>query len=177
MQALREDVTVGELVVEFVVEGGHKVGEDEWLGVFGLEEVGEVGSREGLLLVVEEVRAEGGQVGRVHQSVSVDALALVHPQFYQVVRLLYRVLFRLKHTLEHIRQVTYVEFVMEINSGLSESALDILMQTERRLDERSEQLLHIALELAEMFVQEGAENDEQGLRFGELDSLEPEVTL
>ena len=131
MQTLREHLAVGELIVEFVVETGYKVGEDKRLWVFSLEIVGEVGARESLLLGVEEARAESGQICSIYQSISVNAFTFVHPQLYKVVRLLDGILFGLKHTLEHIGQVTDIEFVMEINSGLSEVALDILMQTER----------------------------------------------
>lgn len=128
-------------------------------------------------MVVEEVSAESGQICRIDQSVSVDALALVHPQLNQIVGLLDSVLLGLKHALEHVRQVTHVEFVVEIDGCFSESALHILMQTQRRLDQWGKQLLHIALKLVEMLVEERAKDNEKRLRFRELDSLQPEVSL
>jgi len=52
----------------------------------------------------------------------------VHPESDKVVRLLDGLWLGVQQTLEHISQVTNVELVVEVGSGLSETSHDILVQ-------------------------------------------------
>jgi len=111
------------------------------------------------------------------QTITVDTLALVSPQLDQVIWLFDGLLARLEHTLEDIGQVTHVEFVMEIDRGLLEGSFDLQVQAESSLDHAWHQLLHRALILGEVLIEEGTEDSEEGLLFWELDGAEEEVAL
>lgn len=120
---------------------------------------------------------ENLQMLGANKTITIDALTLVSPQLNKVVRLLDGFLVRLEHTLHDIGQVTHIEFVVEVNGSLLESALHLSVQLQGSLDHDGNQLLHRRLILAEVLVEEGTEDGKERLRLGELDSAQEEVTL
>ena len=125
---------------------------------------------EGLLADFRSKFAVLAQVFGGDQSITVDALGLVDPQFNQKIGFLDRFNLCNEQSLENVGQVTHVEFVMEVDGSLTESLRDVRMELQGALDDRSNQFLDGALELAEMLVEEGAVDRVQGRRVGELNS-------
>lgn len=110
----------GESIVHLVVEGGDEVGEDKRLRVLLLVELTKLSPGEGLLGEISSESSESFKVLWADQTITVDTLALVSPKLDQVVGLLDGLLTSLQDSLEHVRQMTHVEFVMEVDRGLLE---------------------------------------------------------
>lgn len=133
-------VDLGELVVELFIEALDEVGEDKRLGVFLLEELAQVEFGEGLLDLFGAEKTVLDKVLDGDETITVDALGLVDPQFDQLVGLLDGFLFGNKEALENIGQVTHVEFIMEVDGGLTERRHDISVHCQRALDDLWNQL-------------------------------------
>lgn len=176
-QSAGEGVDVGELVVELVIEGADEVGENERLGVNGLEELGEVEFGEVLLADVGDEASVLSEVFGVDESVSEDTLALVHPKSDDLIGLLDSFLLGNEKTLEDVSQMTNIELVMEVDSGLTESTGDFTVKTDGTLDHGGEQLVDCTLELLEMLVQEARVDLVERGGLGERNSDGGEMTL
>jgi len=111
------------------------------------------------------------------QSISIDSLALVSPKLHKVIRLLDSFMSSLKDTLEHVGEMTHIELIMEVDRSLLERSLDFLVQVEGSLNHHSYQLLHRALILGEVLVEECTENREQRLLLWELNRTQEEMAL
>ena len=127
-----------EAVVELVIKRGNEVCEHQRLRVVLLVELGHVRAREGLLLSLRVERSEGLQMLGADKTITIDSLALVSPKLDQVVRLLDSLLAGLEHTLEHVRQVTHIELVVEVNGRLLEGTLDLRVELKGSLDHNSD---------------------------------------
>jgi hypothetical protein len=88
----------------------------------------------------------------VNETITVDTLGLVDPEFDEHVGLLDGLLFSDKETLEDIGQVTHIELVMEVNSSLTEGTLDVTVKLESSLNNGCNQLLNGSLKFAEVLV-------------------------
>jgi hypothetical protein len=74
----------------------------------------------------DKLSFDGSVCGKMlwrYKSITIDSFSLMYPQLDKIIWLLDDFLFGSEKSLEHIGQVTNVEFVMEVLSGLSELQL------------------------------------------------------
>ena len=91
------------------------------------------------------------------------------PQLYEVIWFFDSILFGSKKTLEHIGQVTDVEFVMEVLGCLSELKLDIAEKLKRALHDRVDELRNGDLEALEVLLKVSEVNCRQRRLLGHAD--------
>lgn len=89
----------------------------------------------------------------IYKSITIDSFSFMDPQFDKVVWLDNGFLFGLEHALENIGQVSNIELIMEVLSGLSELPLNLLLELKGTLDDWKDLLLDSSLEVAEVLVQ------------------------
>jgi len=128
------------LIVFLLIKTFDEVGKDKRFGNWGLEIFGQVEFGERFLSDIGSQGAVLSQVLGVDQTITVDTFGLVDPQFDKHVGFLDAILSGDKETLEDVGQVTDVELVVEVLSGLTEGTLDITVQLEGGLDDWDNQL-------------------------------------
>jgi hypothetical protein len=98
------------------------------------------------------------QVVVVDETISVDTLGLVEPQFDEVVWLFNGLWLGDEETLENVGEVAHIKFVVEVERSLTEVLFDLSVKGKSRFDDWSNEFLNGALELAEVLVEEGCED-------------------
>jgi hypothetical protein len=112
-----------------------------------------------------------------HESISVNTFTLVNPEFDKVVGFLDSLDLGGEKTLENVGQMTHVELVMEVSSGLSELGRHISVEGKSRFDHGYHLLGDSSLELGEMLEHEGGVDGVKGVGLREVNGKEPEPTL
>lgn len=124
-----QSISVGELIVEFLVKTTDEVGEDEGLGS-GTEVFLQVELGEGLGGDIGSELTIFSQVRIADKSITIDSLGLVDPQSNELIRLLDSLGLGIEETLEHVGQVTNIELIMEVLGSLSELLSDSNIRVE-----------------------------------------------
>jgi len=89
------------------------------------------------------------------ETVSVDALALVHPELGDLVSIFVVVGFGVEDALEHACEVADVELLVEVGTGLLELVGDLLVQNESAFAEPLGLVSHVFVEVLEVVGDEG----------------------
>jgi len=110
-----------------------------------------------------------------HQTVAVDALALVHPKLGDLVGIFEVIGSSAEDALEHAGQVADVELVVEVGAGFLELIHDLLVQNECALAESFCLVGHVLVEVLEVVLNEGLVNAHHGLVVGQHDLQDPKV--
>jgi len=161
------DVVVGEVVVERR--------EAEELRVLLVEVLTDVRVLDVLL---DDVRGELElllDIAFGDQTVAVDALALVYPEFRDFVRVLVVLRFRLQDAEEDAGQMADVELVVEVGRGLFEFVGDLLVENESAFAETFGFVEHVFVEVFEVVGHERLVDADHGLVVGQHDLQDPEV--
>lgn len=155
-EPLRHSFGIREHVVQLVIQATDEVGEHQDFRRILVKELLQIELREALGADITGELAIFGQVRVRNESVTIDTLSLVHPKFDQFLRLGDSFDLGVKQTLEHVGQVTHVEFVMEVRRSLTEVASDLGVQVQSRLDDDLNLLVDRSLEFAEVLSKIGA---------------------
>jgi len=107
------------LIVKLIIKASDELRKDEWLWS-SAKVLLQIKFGERLLAAVGSKSSEDSQVFGIDKSISEDSFAFVDPKSNQVVWFLNCILFGLQKTLEHIGQMTDIEFVMEVLGSLPE---------------------------------------------------------
>lgn len=166
-----------EVVLTFTSDSVGEVTEDQVFGAGGLEVSLEVELGEGFLQEVEHDAFVLGEVLHGDETVTVDSFTLVDPELDDLVGSLELGGLGNQQALEHTGDVSQVELVMEVDSGLSEGLADVGMQSQSRLDESGHLFLHLGLEVLQVTLQEGVVDDEERFIIGHVDGNQPEMSL
>jgi hypothetical protein len=116
-----------EVVLTFTSDSVGEVTEDQVFGAGGLEVSLEVELGEGFLQEVEHDAFVLGEVLHSDETVTVDSFTLVDPELDDLVGSLELGGLGNQQALEHTGDVSQVELVMEVDSGLSEGLADVGM--------------------------------------------------
>ena len=111
------------------------------------------------------------------ESISINTFTLVNPEFDKVIGFSDGLNLSSEETLENVGQVTHIELVMEVSSGLSELGRHISVEGESRLNHGYHLLRDSSLELGEMLEHEGGVDGVEGVGLREVNGKEPEPTL
>lgn len=58
----------------------------------------------------------------IDESITIDSFSFMYPKLYEIVWFSNGFLFGLEETLEHVGQMSNIEFIMEVLSSLSEAS-------------------------------------------------------
>lgn len=111
-----------------------------------------------------------------HETIAVDALALVDPEFGDLVCVLVVLRFCLQDTQEHAGQVADIEFVVEVGGGLFELVHYFLMEDQCAFTEAFGFVEDVFIEVFEVVGDECLVDADHGLVVGQHDLQDPEVT-
>ena len=134
LESISHSIKTWELIVGLVIKSSNELGEDKWL--WGWAEILlQVELCETLSADFESSSLVSSQVGSIDKSITIDSLGLMDPEFDKVVWLFDSVWLSVKQSLEHVGQMTHIELIMEVLSGLSEVSLDLRVKGKSSLDD------------------------------------------